>query len=291
MTDVPYVKLSNGVDIPMVGFGSWQGLGSSQRLTVEENYSLSKSAVEEALKAGYRSIDTANGYHNEMAVGDAVVESGIPRERIFITTKFATDVEDPEQAYELTRTAIENSLKNLKSDYIDLYLVHSPVAQRLAMWKALEEAYKAGKLRALGVSKFVPRHLDQLIESCEIRPVANQIEHHPYMIKTEVIENSRRHGLLIEAFSPLMQGQVLLSDPLIRDIAEAHGKTVPQIILRWDLQKGVRAIPKSNNPARVRENFNIFDFELSNDEMESIDALGIKGLSFNPRLASLDNNP
>ena len=284
MSNVPIFKLSNGVEIPMVGFGIWQGLGSRD-MDPEENLRVSRNSVMEALKVGYRSIDTANGYNNESAVGDAIEASGIDRKEIFITTKFAARTEDANQAYEQTKAAIENSLKCLKTDYIDLYLIHSPVPQRMAMWKAMEEAYKAGKLRALGVSKFIPRLLDQLMDSCEIRPVANQIENHPYMVKEDIIENSQKHGLLIEAFSPLMQAQVLLSDPVLEEIAKAHNRSVAQVILRWDLQKGIRAIPKSNNPARMRENFSIFDFTLTQEEICAIDALKQKGLSFNPRLS------
>jgi diketogulonate reductase-like aldo/keto reductase len=288
---IPVVKLSNGVEIPMVGFGSWQGLGSQQNMSPEEIYSKSKNAVKEALKAGYRSIDTANSYRSEPGVGDAIAESGIPRKDVFITTKFATEAAEQEEAYTQTKAAIENSLQSLKTDYVDLYLVHSPMLHRLAMWKALEEAHKAGKIHALGVSKFVPRHLDQLMEKCEIRPTVNQIEHHPYMVQSEIIENSRGHGLLIEAFSPLMQAQTLLSDPIISELAKTHGKTVAQIILRWDLQKGVRAIPKSNNPGRIRENLAIFDFELSKDEIRLIDTLKAKNLSFNPQLAKWNDAP
>jgi diketogulonate reductase-like aldo/keto reductase len=289
---IPTTTLSNGAVIPMLGFGCWQGLGFTERMTPEENYRLTKQMVKDAIEAGYRNFDTANGYQNEDAVGDAIQESGLARKDVFIATKFSTREEvDAAEAYRLTKAAIENALKCLRTDYIDLYFIHSPVTHRMVMYKAIEEAFDEGKIRSLGVSMFFPRQLDQLVENCRIKPVINQIEYHPYWIHQEMVKNSLDHGLAIEAFSPLMQAQVLLQDTVIAGIAEKHGKTAAQVILRWDFQKGVITIPKSSNVKRIRENMEILDFELSAEEIHAIDALSVKNLSFNPKRAEVENIP
>ncbi|MBD8026750.1 aldo/keto reductase [Ureibacillus sp. Re31] len=255
--------LNNGVKMP------WFGLGVFK---VEEGPEL-VNAVKYAIKHGYRSIDTAAIYENEAGVGqairEAIEEEGISREDLFITSK----VWNSELGYESTLAAYEASLNKLGLDYLDLYLIHWPVEGKYKdAWRALETLYKEGKVRAIGVSNFQVHHLEDLLKDAEIKPMINQVEYHPRLTQLEVKTFCQDNGIQLEAWSPLMQGQ-LLDQPVLKDIANKYNKTVPQVILRWDLQNGVVTIPKSTKEHRIVENANIFDFELSNEDMELINSL------------------
>ncbi|WHX41713.1 aldo/keto reductase [Mesobacillus sp. AQ2] len=252
-------KLHNGVKMP------WFGLGVFK---VKEGSEVVES-VKAALKNGYKSIDTAAVYKNEEGVGQALKEAGVAREELFITTK----VWNSEQGYESTLQAFETSLEKLGLDYLDLYLIHWPVAGKYKeTWKALEKLYKDGRVRAIGVSNFHVHHLKDLMADAEIKPMVNQVEYHPHLAQTELLEFCKAEGIQMEAWSPLKQGE-LLSEPTIVEIAEKHGKSPAQIILRWDLQNGVVTIPKSIKEHRIIENADIFDFELYTEDMDRLNSL------------------
>jgi methylglyoxal/glyoxal reductase len=251
--------LHNGVKMP------WFGLGVFK---VQEGSEVIES-VKAAIKNGYKSIDTAAIYKNEEGVGQAIKESGVPREELFITTK----VWNSDQGYESTLQAFETSLEKLGLDYLDLYLIHWPGKNKYKeTWKALEKLYKDGRVRAIGVSNFKVHHLQDLISDAEIKPMVNQVEYHPHLTQKDLLEYCQSEGIQLEAWSPLKQGE-LLSDPTINELAEKHQKSAAQIILRWDLQNKVVTIPKSIKEQRIIENANIFDFELSTEDMARIDAL------------------
>ncbi|MDA1830152.1 aldo/keto reductase [Bacillus cereus group sp. BY142LC] len=256
-------KLHNGVEMP------WFGLGVFK---VEEGPELVE-AIKSAIKAGYRSIDTAAIYGNEAAVGEGIragIEAtGISREELFITSK----VWNADQGYEETIAAYEESLKKLKLDYLDLYLVHWPVEGKYKdTWRALETLYKEKRVRAIGVSNFQIYHLQDVIKDAEIKPMINQVEYHPRLTQKELQAFCKEQGIQMEAWSPLMQGQ-LLDNETLQEIAEKHGKTTAQVILRWDLQNGVITIPKSTKEHRIIANADVFNFELTKEDMEKIDAL------------------
>lgn len=251
--------LHNGVKMP------WMGLGVFK---VSEGEEVIQS-VKAAIKNGYISIDTASVYKNEEGVGQAIKESGVPREELFITTKLW----NADQGYESTLKAFETSLNNLGLDYLDLYLIHWPGKDKYKeTWKAFEKLYKEGRVRAIGVSNFQVHHLEDLISTAEIKPMVNQVEFHPHLTQKELLAFCKKEGIQLEAWSPLKQGQ-LLNEPVIEDIAHKYNKSVAQVILRWDLQHGVVTIPKSIKEHRIIENANIFDFELSVEDMEKIDGL------------------
>ncbi|PES10015.1 aldo/keto reductase [Bacillus cereus] len=255
--------LNNGVEMP------WFGLGVFK---VEDGPELVE-AVKSAIKAGYRSIDTAAIYGNEKAVGEGIragiKEAGISREDLFITSK----VWNSDQGYETTLAAYEESLKKLELDYLDLYLVHWPVEGKYKdTWRALETLYKEKRVRAIGVSNFQIHHLQDVMKDAEIKPMINQVEYHPRLTKKELQAFCKEQGIQMEAWSPLMQGQ-LLDNETLQEIAEKHGKTTAQVILRWDLQNGVITIPKSTKEHRIIANADIFNFELTKEDMEKIDAL------------------
>ncbi|MBT2681243.1 aldo/keto reductase [Bacillus sp. ISL-35] len=251
--------LHNGVKMP------WFGLGVFK---VKEGSEVVES-VKAALKNGYKSIDTAAVYKNEEGVGQALKEADVSREELFITTK----VWNSDQGYESTLQAFETSMEKLGLDYLDLYLIHWPVAGKYKeTWKALEKLYKDGRVRAIGVSNFHVHHLKDLMADAEIKPMVNQVEYHPHLAQTELLEFCKAEGIQMEAWSPLKQGE-LLSEPTIVEIAEKHGKSPAQIILRWDLQNGVVTIPKSIKEHRIIENADIFDFELSTDDMDRLNSL------------------
>ncbi|MFB9762033.1 aldo/keto reductase [Ectobacillus funiculus] len=255
--------LHNGVKMP------WFGLGVFK---VEEGPEL-VHAVKAAIKHGYRSIDTAAIYGNEEGVGQAIREgladAGLSREDLFVTSK----VWNADQGYETTLTAFETSLEKLGLDYLDLYLIHWPVEGKYKeTWRALEALYKAGRIRAIGVSNFQIHHLQDLLKEAEIKPMINQVEYHPRLTQVELQTFCKEQGIQLEAWSPLMQGQ-LLDHPELQEIAGQHGKSIAQVILRWDLQHGVVTIPKSIKEHRIIENAAIFDFELTAEDMERIDAL------------------
>lgn len=255
--------LHNGVKMPWFGIGVFK---------VEEGPEL-VHAVRAAIKNGYRSIDTAAIYGNEEGVGqgirEGIQEAGITREDLFVTSK----VWNADLGYESTFQAYETSLKKLGLDYLDLYLIHWPVEGKYKeAWRALETLYKAGKIKAIGVSNFQTHHLEELMKDAEIKPMVNQVEYHPRLTQKEVQTFCQEHGIQLEAWSPLMQG-LLLNNEVLTEIATKYNKSVAQVILRWDLQRGVVTIPKSTKEHRIIENANVFDFELTKEDMERIDDL------------------
>jgi diketogulonate reductase-like aldo/keto reductase len=257
------VKLHNGVEMPQFGLGVFK---------VEEGSEVIHS-VKAAIKNGYRSIDTAAAYKNEEGVGkaikEALIENNLKREDLFITTK----VWNSDQGYDSTLAAFETSLKKLGLDYLDLYLIHWPVEGKYKdTWHALEKLYKNKKVRAIGVSNFQVHHLKDVMISAEVKPMVNQVEYHPKLSQVELNAYCRSESIQLEAWSPLMQGK-LLEDETLMEIAKTHGKSVAQVILRWDLQNKVVTIPKSTKENRIIENGSIFDFELSEGEMEKISGL------------------
>ncbi|RHW34124.1 aldo/keto reductase [Neobacillus notoginsengisoli] len=254
-------RLYNEVEMPRFGLGVYK---MEQGTEVE-------ATVAEALKLGYRLIDSAAMYQNEEGVGQAVRKSGLPREEVFVTTK----VWNSDQGYESTLHAFETSLEKLGLGYIDLYLIHWPVKGKyIETWKALEEIYKQGKVRAVGVSNFNIHHLEALAKHSTLKPAVNQVELHPALAQKELREYCSKNNILVQAWSPLARGRIL-ADPLLTALAEKAGKTPAQIILRWHLQNGVAVIPKSVNFSRLQENADIFDFELSKDDMEIINSLDV----------------
>jgi diketogulonate reductase-like aldo/keto reductase len=251
--------LNNGVKMPWFGLGVYKA---------EEGQEVIDS-VKAALRNGYRSIDTAAFYQNEEGVGQALKESGIPREELFITTK----VWNSDQGYESTLAVFEKSLKKLGLDYLDLYLVHWPVKGKYKdTWKALEKLYKDGRVRAIGVCNFNIHHLEDIMADAEIKPMVNQVEYHPQLSQTELRDFCRKNEIQLEAWAPLMRGQLIDNQTLV-EIAEKHNKTVIQVILRWDIQNEVVTIPKSVKEERIIGNADIFDFELTQDEMNKINSL------------------
>jgi 2,5-diketo-D-gluconate reductase A len=255
--------LNNGRTIPQLGFGVFLVKPED---TVE--------AVTLALQAGYRHIDTAQMYGNEREVGEAIAKSGLDRGDVFVTSKLANDSHRPDDA----RLAFEESLDALGFDYLDLFLIHWPLPTRydgdnVSTWRTLEEFYTAGRARSIGVSNFQPHHLRRLHTECEIIPAANQIEVHPYLTQQPVREFCAAHQIAIEAWSPLARGGELLSDPVVVSIAEAAGKTPAQVVLRWHIERGDIVFPKSVTPARIKENIDIFDFELPGQDLEAITSL------------------
>ena len=259
--------LSNGVKVPCLGYGTFQAPDGD----------VTKNCVVEALKIGYRHIDTAFAYGNEASVGAGIKESGVAREDIFVTTKHWVTM----RGYEKATEAIDISLKNLGLDYLDLYLIHWPCVEKVSpdwkeinagTWKAFEDAYKSGKIRAIGVSNFQKKHYDALAEMCEIKPMVNQIEFHPGYTQMDTVNYSKEQGMLVQAFSPLGCGAVL-SDETLAKIAAKYGKSVAQVCLRFVLQSGLNVLTKSVTPSRILENTQIFDFELSAEDMATIAAM------------------
>lgn len=258
MKNIPIWKLNNGIEIPSIGFGVFK---------VKEGDEVYE-AVLEALKTGYRLIDTAAIYGNEEGVGRAIKESGIKREDIFLTTKLW----NTDQGYESVFTAFETSLKKLDTDYVDLYLIHWPGKDKFVeSYKALEKLYKDKRVKAIGVCNFHIHHLEELMASTEIVPAMNQIELHPLMNQKEIRDFCKEKGIQVEAWGPLMQGKGDLEAPVFVELGKKYSKSPAQIILRWHHQNGVLAIPKSVTPSRIRENIDIFDFELSAEDMKKID--------------------
>ncbi len=259
-SQVPLIPLRGGEQIPQLGFGVFQ-VPSAQTAEV----------VTQALSAGYRHIDTAAAYRNEAGVGQAIRSSGLDRGEIFLTTKCFND----DHGYEQAKRAFHASLGRLEMDYVDLYLIHWPVPAHdlyVETWKAFIELRDQGLIRAIGVSNFQPAHLERLIGETGETPAINQVELHPYFQQRGLLHEHQELGIVTESWSPLAQGQVL-EDPVIVEIAEAHSKTAAQIVIRWHLQLGKVVIPKSVTPRRIEQNFDVFDFELSAEQMQAIDGL------------------
>lgn len=264
------VKLNNGLEMPMVGFGVFQ-------VSDEET----EKAVLEALKAGYRLLDTAAVYGNEAGVGRAIKASGIPREEIFVTTKLWIQREN---GYENTKKALEDSLTRLGLDYVDLYLMHQPFGDVHEQWRAMEDLYKASKARAIGVSNFHMDRLMDLITCHEIVPAVNQIETHPFYQRDAEIAFHKELGILQQAWAPLAEGKFeIFSNPILTQIAQKHGKSVAQVVLRWLNQRGVAIIPKSVKVERMLENREIFDFTLDEQDLAQIATLNRDEIIFNHR--------
>lgn len=259
---VPLITLNNGVEIPQVGLGVFQTKEGDE---VER-------AVEAALAAGYRLIDTAAIYGNEVGVGKAIKASGLPREEIFITTKLW----NAHHAYDQALRAFDESLAKLDCGYIDLYLIHWPLPMEgkfTEAWKALEHLYDSKRVRAIGVSNFKPHHLEELLKGAETTPAVNQIELHPLFQQQATRAYCAEHGIVVESYSPLMQAGEALEHPTIAQLAQTYGKTPAQIILRWHVQSGFIVIPKSVKAERIQENINLFDFELSEADMRAIESM------------------
>ena len=259
-SSVPLVTLNDGNTIPQLGFGVFK---------VDPDKT--SRIVRDAFEVGYRHIDTAKIYGNEEGVGHAIKTSGIDRDELFITTKLW----NADQGYESGLEAFEKSLGRLQLDYVDLYLIHWPAPANdnyVDAWKALEKIRESGRAKSIGVSNFTVDHLTRLLGETDVAPAVNQIELHPEFQQREITAFGREHGIATEAWSPLAQG-ALLKEPNVQEIAEAHGKSLAQVILRWHIQQGNIIFPKSNNRERIEENFQIFDFELSDDEQASITAL------------------
>ncbi|PYC69081.1 oxidoreductase [Streptomyces tateyamensis] len=260
MPNPPSITLNNGVEIPQLGFGVWQ-ISDHQAPAV----------VGQALRAGYRSIDTASIYGNEAGVGRAVAESGLAREEVFVATKLW----NANQGYDTTLRAFDASLARLGLDHVDLYLIHWPAPARNRYqdtWRAIERLTGEGRIRAAGVSNFQPAHLQRLLDTSDLVPAVNQIELHPGLQQNEVRAFHAKHGIATEAWSPLAQGAVL-ADPVITAIAGRTGKSPAQVVLRWHLEIGAIAIPKSATPARIRENLDILDFQLTDEDLTAIAGL------------------
>ena len=253
-----FVELNNGVKMPQLGFGVFQIPDLKE----------CEQAVLDAIDSGYRLIDTAAAYHNEEAVGAAIKKSGVAREKLFITSKLLW-VSDA--SYERAKKGIETSLNKLGLDYIDLYLLHQPYGDVIGAWKALEEAYHAGKIRAIGVSNFYADQLKNLILTCDVKPVINQIEVNPWYQQKQEIKLNQAEDVRVEAWAPFAEGKHnIFQNEVLAEIGQKYGKANGQVILRWLMQRGIVVIPKSVHKNRMEENFDVFDFELSDEDMQTI---------------------
>ncbi len=254
-----YTILNNGIKMPWLGYGVFQ---------IDDGSEINK-AINKALEVGYRSIDTASFYGNEIGVGKAIKESGIPREEIFLTTKVWTE----DLRKKRVITAFEESLKRLETEYIDLYLIHWPVKDYyLDAWREMEKIYQSGRVRAIGVSNFTIHHLRDVLQICEVKPAVNQVEFHPELVQPDLLKFCKENQIQVEAWSPLMQGRVA-DVKTIKELADKYGKSPAQIVLRWNLQHEVVTIPKSIKPHRIVENAQLFDFALSQLDMVLLDSL------------------
>jgi 2,5-diketo-D-gluconate reductase A len=257
---IPDIKLNDGHSIPQFGFGVFQ-------IPPEET----AQAVRTALAAGYRHIDTAQGYQNEQGVGDGIAQSGLSREDVFVTTKLANEKHAPETA----ASELDLSLRRLGTDYVDLYLIHWPMPAQnrfVETWQAFEQIAADGRARSIGVSNFTVAHLERIAAETGTVPAVNQIELHPLLVQDELQTYHREHGIATEAWSPIAQGEVLGEETIV-GLAEKYDKTPAQIVLRWHIQIGTIVFPKSSNPSRISENIDIFDFELADDDVDAISAL------------------
>ena len=258
-----YIKLYNGKQMPMIGYGVYQD---------KHDPNGCEEAVLNALKTGYRLIDTAAAYMNEEAVGSAIKKSGIKREELFVTSKIWVQ----DFSYESAKKAIDKSLENLGLDYLDLYLIHQPVGDYIGAYRALEEAYDKGKLKAIGVSNFYPARLVDLCLSVRIKPMVNQVELHPFFQQHEALKIMKEEGIVTEAWGPFAEGKFgIFQNPTLVRIGEKYHKSAAQVALRWNMDRGVVVIPKSTHIDRIKENFDVFDFHLTPDEMQDIAKLDL----------------
>lgn len=270
-TDQPVITLNNGVDIPALGFGVWQ----------MEDLKECENAVIKAIETGYRMIDTASIYLNETAVGNAIKSSGINRDELFVTSKlWVQDI-----AYDKVKSAFQRTLDRLQLDYLDMYLIHWPYGDFIGAWKAMEELYHEGKIKAIGVCNFPVEKMEELKANSTVFPVVNQIELHPIFQQKELQKYDTENNIVTQPWSPLGNGNAeLLNHSELKTIASQYSKTVAQVILRWHLQEGFCVIPKSVTPSRIEENFNVFDFELTEEEMNVVRSLDTgKRLFFDPK--------
>ena len=257
-----FVTLSNGIKMPLEGFGVFQVPDAAQ----------CEQAVLDAIESGYRLIDTAAAYMNEEAVGSAIKKSGVPREELFITTKLWVQ----DASYEGAKQAIETSLKKLGLDYIDLYLIHQPIGDYIGAYRAMEEAYKVGYLKAIGVCNFYPERLADFCETVEITPMVNQVELHPFFQQPKALELMKEYSVVPEAWGPFAEGKHgIFTHPVLTAIGKKYGKSAAQVALRWNVQRGVAVIPKSVHKERMEQNMDIWDFELSAEDMAGIAKLDI----------------
>lgn len=253
-----FMLLSNGVKIPSIGFGTYKSGDDEETAKIIKN----------ALNLGYKMIDTASFYNNEVGIGNGIKESDIDRKDIFIVTKLWND----DHGYDNTIEAFNKSLNNLQVDYIDLYLIHWPNKLNAETWRAFEHLYETGKVKAIGVCNFKVEHLEELKKTAKIMPMVNQVEIHPFSTKNNIINYCKDNNIKVVAWSPISRGRVL-SNELMIDLSQKYKKSIVQIVLRWHMQKGVIPIPKSSNENRIRENIDIFDFEISSEDMKAIDSL------------------
>lgn len=259
------MKLRNGYEIPCVGYGTYKVAGDE-----------AVQVIKDAIAAGYRHIDTATFYGNEVEVGRALRESGIPREELFVTSK----VWKSERGYEKTKASFLKTLEDMQLDYLDLYLIHWPASScqyenweeiNLGSWKAMIEFYKEGKIKAIGVSNFMPHHLKALMET-EVIPMVNQIEYHPGQLQEETVSYCKEHGILVEAWSPLGRGRIFENELLLA-MADKYGKTLPQICIRFAIQNEIIPLPKTMSEDRMKENLSVFDFEISKEDMDKLNSM------------------
>lgn len=253
-----FMLLINGVKIPSIGFGTYKSGDDEETAKIIKN----------ALNLGYKMIDTASFYNNEVGIGNGIKESGIDRKDIFIVTKLWND----DHGYDKTIEAFNKSLNNLQVDYIDLYLIHWPNKLNAETWRAFEHLYETGKVKAIGVCNFKVEHLEELKKTAKIMPMVNQVEIHPFSTKNNIINYCKDNNIKVVAWSPISRGRVLSNDLMI-DLSQKYKKSIVQIVLRWHMQKGVIPIPKSSNENRIKENIDIFDFEISSEDMKAIDSL------------------
>lgn len=258
-----FVKLNNGVEMPILGFGVFQ----------VSDLKICEKAVADAIEVGYRLFDTASVYENEEAVGNAIKKCGIKREEFFITSK----VYMPEMGYENTKKAFENTLSKLKTDYLDLYLIHMPFGDYYGSWRAMEELYKEGKIKAIGVSNFTSDRIVDFCYNIKVIPAINQIEIHPFYQRDEEIELLKEYKIQAQAWAPFAEGlNGMFTNPVLSKIAKSHGKSVAQVILRFNIQRNIIVIPKSIHRERIEENFNVWDFELNSEDIKAIAELDLK---------------
>ncbi|AWK51028.1 2,5-diketo-D-gluconic acid reductase [Clostridium beijerinckii] len=257
-----FITLNNGIMMPMEGFGVFQVPDSTQ----------CEQAVVDAIQAGYRLIDTASAYFNEEAVGAAIKRCGVPREELFITTKLWVQ----DAGYEEAKKAFQTSLDKLGLDYLDLYMIHQPLGDYYGAWRAMEELYKEGKIKVIGVCNFYPERLTDLCLTAQVVPAVNQVELHPFFQQENALATMKEFGVQPQAWGPLAEGKHgIFTNPMLTEIAEKYGKSVAQVVLRWNTQRGVVIIPKSVHQNRIVENLNIWDFELSQEDMNKIEAMDL----------------